>query len=96
MVAFTLDGWTSPFQMSFLAITAHWINDDWEQEDITIGFEQLKGPHTGEALMDAFIIVVERFNLQRKVMSITSDNGSNVLKLTSLFEDYTRQNHNAW
>ncbi|KAG9319036.1 hypothetical protein KVV02_006986, partial [Mortierella alpina] len=34
MVAFTLDGWTSPFQMSFLAITAHWINDEWEQEDI--------------------------------------------------------------
>ncbi|KAF9922419.1 hypothetical protein BGZ67_010560 [Mortierella alpina] len=29
-------------------------------------------------------------------MSITSDNGSNVLRLTSLFEDYTRQNSNEW
>jgi hypothetical protein len=96
MVAFTLDGWTSPFQTSFLAITAHWINEDWEPVDITLGFEKLTGKHTGEALLDAFIAVVERFNLQRKVMSITSDNGSNVLKLTSLFEDYTRLHFDKW
>lgn len=82
--------------MSFLAVTAHWIDDDWQQQDITIGFERISGPHTGEALRDIFIAVVKKFNLQRKVMSITSDNGSNVLKLASLFEDYTRMNHSEW
>src|SRR5579871_2331910 len=81
-VAFTLDGWTSPFQSSFLAVTVHWINDNWEQQDVILGFEHLKGSHTGEALMLAFVRVVEHFHLQRKVLSITSDNGSNVLKLT--------------
>jgi len=91
MVAFTLDGWTSPFQTSFLAITAHWIDDDWEPVDITLGFEKLTGTHTGEALLEVFIAVIERFKLQRKVMSITSDNGSNVLKLTSLFQKHTRK-----
>ena len=96
MVAFTLDGWTSPFQTSFLAVTAHWINDDWVQQDVTLGFEHLKGSHTGEALMEAFINVVEQFNLQQKVMSITSDNGSNVLKLTKDFETYTSQRPNEW
>jgi hypothetical protein len=96
MVAFTLDGWTSPFRTSFLAVTAHWINDDWIQQDVTLGFEHLKGPHTGEALMEAFVKVIEQFNLQRKVMSITSDNGSNVLKLTKDFESFTRQRSNEW
>lgn len=95
-VAFTLDGWTSKYQMSFLAVTAHWIDDDWEQRDITIGFERLKGAHTGEALLAVFVAVLEKFKLQRKVMSITSDNGSNVLKLASLFEDHTRMNHTEW
>jgi hypothetical protein len=96
MVAFTLDGWTSPFQTSFLTVTAHWINDGWVQQDVTLGFEHLKGSHTGEALMEAFIKVVERFKLQQKVMSITSNNGSNVIKLTKDFEAYTLQHHDTW
>jgi hypothetical protein len=96
MVAFTLDGWTSPYQTSFLAVTAHWINNNWVQQDVTLGFELLTGSHTGEALMQAFIKVVEHFNLQKKVMSITSDNGSNVLKLTTDFEEYTLEHSDAW
>ena len=96
MVAFTLDGWTSPFQTSFLAITAHWINEDWIQQDVTIGFEHLKGAHTGEALLEAFLKTVRQFNLQRKIMSITSDNGSNVLKLAKALESHTRRHPNEW
>ena len=96
MVAFTLDGWTSPFQTSFLAVTAHWIDDNWVQQDVTLGFECLKGSHSGEALMETFVKVVERFNLQQKVMSITSDNGSNVLKLTTEFETYMHQHLDEW
>ena len=96
MVAFTLDGWTSPFQMSFLAVTAHWIDDNWVQHDVTLGFELLKGSHTGQLLMETFVKVMERFNLQQKVMSITSDNGSNVLKLAKDFETYTHQRPDEW
>ena len=59
MVAFTLDGWTSPFQMSFLAVTAHWIDDNWVQHDVTLGFELLKGSHTGQLLMETFVKVME-------------------------------------
>ena len=96
MVAFTLDGWTSPYQTSFLAVTAHWINNDWIQQDVTLGFELLQGSHTGKALMQAFVKVVECFNLQQKVMPITSDNGSNVLKLMMDFETYTLEHSDEW
>jgi hypothetical protein len=95
-VAFTLDGWTSPFQLSFLAVTGHWIDDDWKQQDVTLGFEQLKGNHTGEALMQAFIYVIRRFHLQWKIMSITSDNGSNVLKMMTTLEAYTLAHPEEW
>jgi len=96
MVSFTLDGWTSPFQTSFLGITARWIDDNWNLQDVTLGFEHILGPHTGEVLMQAFVKVVERFGLQQKVFSITSDNGSNVLKMASEFESFTRQNILSW
>lgn len=96
MVAFTIDGWTSPFQTSFLAVTARWINNDSVQQDVTLGFEHQKGSHTGEALLEAFLKVIERFNLQQKVMSITSGNGSNVLKLAKDFETYTCKHPYEW
>jgi len=96
MVSFTLDGWTSPFQKSFLAVTAHWIDDDWQMQDVLLGFEHIEGSHTSDVLMQGFINVVKSFDLQRKVMSITSDNGSNVLKLTTDFESFTRQNSLEW
>lgn len=95
-VSFTLDGWTSPYQKSFLAVTAHWISDDWQLQDVLLGFEQIEGSHTSEVLMQGFIDVLERFNLQQKVMAITSDNASNVLKMASDFEAFTRQNALKW
>ncbi|KAF9305924.1 hypothetical protein BG003_001180, partial [Podila horticola] len=46
--------------------------------------------------MQAFVKVVECFNLQQKVMSITSDNSSNVLKLMTDFETYTLEHSDEW
>ncbi|KAF9079304.1 hypothetical protein BGX27_006630, partial [Mortierella sp. AM989] len=71
MVAFTLDGWSSPFKSSCLVITRHWVDDNWALQDITLGFENLKDSHTGEVLAEVFVRPIERFNLQQKVLSIT-------------------------
>ena len=95
-IAFTLDGWTSPSQTSFLAVTAHFVDEKWELQDITLGFEYLTGKHTGKTLILAFIRVVERFGLERKVHSITSDNGANVIKLTRDLEEYTHAHPDEW
>lgn len=95
-VAFTLDGWTSPFKSCFLAVTAHFIDEDWELQDLTLGFEHLTGEHTGVAMMKAFVRVVKHFGLQRKVAAITSDNGSNVIKLTKELQKFTAENLDTW
>ncbi|KAF9094757.1 hypothetical protein BGX27_001376, partial [Mortierella sp. AM989] len=39
MVAFTLDGWTSPFKSSFLVITGHWVDDNWALQDVTLALK---------------------------------------------------------
>ena len=46
--------------------------------------------------MRVFAKVVERFKLQQKVLLITNDNGSSVLKLTTNFEAYTRACPTKW
>ncbi|KAF9913821.1 hypothetical protein FBU30_003023, partial [Linnemannia zychae] len=40
--------------------------------------------------------VVERFGLQKKLMAITTDNGSNVLKMIRLLGDHTKKNISEW
>lgn len=96
MVSFTLDGWTSPTGTSFLAVTAHWVDQHWNLQDVTLGFERLIGSHNAKVLLQAFVNVVERFGLQRKIMAITTDNGSNVLKMVKDLEKYTKKHPELW
>jgi hypothetical protein len=89
-VSLTVDGWTSPFQDDFLGITAHWIDDNWIQRELVIGFEPLNGAHTAENLAEALIDVVDRFHLGVKLQSITTDNASNMKKMVRVLENHPR------
>jgi len=46
-ISLTADTWTSPNKLPFLAILAYWISDSWQMEEVLIGFEEIKGSHTG-------------------------------------------------
>lgn len=95
-IAFTLDGWTDPFQKAFLGVTAHWINTKWKLQEVVIGFKPLGGSHTGHKMMEAFAAVVEHFGLQQKVMSITSDNASNIKKMMQELATMMRDKNSEW
>ena len=55
LISFTLDTWTSPNALSFLGITGHWVDSNWNMMETLVDFHKLSGPHTGENLADAFI-----------------------------------------
>lgn len=95
-MSFTLDGWRSPYGKKFLAVTGHWYDSDWQLQDVLLGFEHLEGSQTGDALKDAFVQVVKRYGLERKILAITSDNGSNVLKMAKALETHTRNDPDTW
>ncbi|WAQ90449.1 hypothetical protein PtA15_12A438 [Puccinia triticina] len=42
-VAFTLDAWTSPNKMAFMAVTAHAINSKWELVDVAVAMPVIHG-----------------------------------------------------
>ncbi|CAB4376342.1 unnamed protein product [Rhizophagus irregularis] len=76
-VSFTMDCWTSPSTKSFLSITAHFINKEWNLQNIIIDFIQTQDLHTGSNIKDAFLLGISNMSLESKIMGITTDNASN-------------------
>ncbi|CAB4400350.1 unnamed protein product [Rhizophagus irregularis] len=76
-VSFTMDCWTSPLTKSFLSITAHFINKEWNLQNIIIDFIQTQDSHTGSNIKDAFLLGISNMSLESKIMGITTDNASN-------------------
>lgn len=95
-LSFTLDAWTSRFQDCFVCVTGHWLSETWEYKEIVLGFEHLLGSHTGEALKDVFVAVMRRYDLQRKILAISTDNASNMASMLSLLQDHTKKNPIEW
>jgi hypothetical protein len=62
-----LDAWTSANGYGFLAITMHWINEDWKLCNSLLDFIDLSGPHTGENLCNAFVKSCNDFEILPKV-----------------------------
>ncbi|GBC30168.2 zinc finger BED domain-containing protein RICESLEEPER 2-like [Rhizophagus irregularis DAOM 181602=DAOM 197198] len=76
-VSFTMDCWTSPSTKSFLSITAHFINKEWNLQNIIIDFIQTQDSHTGSNIKDAFLLGISNMSLESKIMGIITDNASN-------------------
>jgi hypothetical protein len=94
-ISLALDAWTSPNHLSFLAIVAYFITSDWKYKNILIGFEHLRGRHTGIYLSDVTQDVLDKYNLYDKLFRITTDNASNNQTLTESLESQkaTREVH---
>jgi hypothetical protein len=56
-LSYTSDIWTSPTQEAYMAITAHFIDDNWDLQSFIIAFKFIPGSHTGVAMANVFIQV---------------------------------------
>jgi hypothetical protein len=77
LIALSLDGWTSQNLLPILAINAYWMSSDFQQYQACIEFVEIEGNHSGENLVYIVAMVLERFYISDKVMTITADNASN-------------------
>ncbi|GBC04867.1 hypothetical protein RclHR1_05900014 [Rhizophagus clarus] len=76
-ISFTIDAWTSLNNNSFLGITAHWITENWELKSFLLDFIKLKEPHSDTNIKEAFLKSLKNFNIESKILGITTDNASN-------------------
>ncbi|KAL0309079.1 UNVERIFIED_CONTAM: Zinc finger BED domain-containing protein RICESLEEPER 2 [Sesamum radiatum] len=73
-IAITTDMWTSSNNKGFMAVTGHFIDDNWTLQNCILRFLYVPAPHTAEVLADTLFEAVMDWNIDRKVSTITVDN----------------------
>ncbi|XP_038679444.1 zinc finger BED domain-containing protein RICESLEEPER 2-like [Tripterygium wilfordii] len=76
-IALTSDMWTSSNQKKgYMAITAHFIDDNWEMQSCILRFVYVPCPHTAQVLSEVLIECMLEMNIDRKLSTLTLDNCS--------------------
>lgn len=66
-ISLTFDGWTSKIMTAYLAVTSHYIDEDWELHADLLSFEELDGSHTGENIAEVLYNIVDKAGIKEKV-----------------------------
>ncbi|MBW0491705.1 hypothetical protein O181_031420 [Austropuccinia psidii MF-1] len=73
-VSFTTNTWTSPNMKGYMAVTGQFIDQDFNIFSILLGLTEIQGDHSGTLLAEEFWKILERYNLEDQIVSITTDN----------------------
>jgi hypothetical protein len=75
--ALTSDIWTSSHQKtSYISVVAHYLDNSYYLRKRVIGFRVMYDSHTGTAIANHILEVVNGFKIRNKILSITPDNAS--------------------
>jgi len=88
-ISLAADTWTSPNKLALLAIVAYWISDSGQMKELLIGFEEIRGSHTGTNMAGIINHLLARYGIQDRFLGFTSDSASNNRRLTESL-------NNAW
>ncbi|XP_022714593.1 zinc finger BED domain-containing protein RICESLEEPER 1-like [Durio zibethinus] len=76
-IAITTDMWTADHQKrGYMAVTAHYIDNQWNLQKCIIRFEYVPTLHTKEVITSSLMKCFLDWNIDRKLSSITVDNCS--------------------
>ncbi|KAJ3688631.1 hypothetical protein LUZ61_017795 [Rhynchospora tenuis] len=76
-VSFTSDLWTCKGKdRGFMALTCHYIDDDWKLRKRLLTFTPMPSPHTGKHISEAIYDKLVLWNLDKKTFSLVLDNAS--------------------
>jgi len=85
-VSTTADCWTKG-KKSYIGVTCHWINSiSFKRESVALACCRLQGRHTYDVIAKALYKIHTTYKIQNKIVSTTTDNGSNFVKA---FNTYT-------
>jgi hypothetical protein len=78
-ISLTTDLWSSRAKHGYLGLTATWINKNFEIIDVLLEISYFPSPHTAEAISEAIRKAMQKWEIENLVISITTDNGANVV-----------------
>lgn len=77
-ICLTTDGWTSKSNKSFLAVTAHFIDNETILRSHLISCEEFIERHTADNLCNYLKKVASDFQITNKITAVVSDNAHNI------------------
>ena len=77
-ISVTTDSWSSHVLKGYIAVTAHRISTDWKLHSIILDLKRFVSPQTGEATCTMLMEILNDWNLENKLMTVTIDNASEV------------------
>lgn len=75
----TTDGWTSSNNDSFIAVTAHFIDNVSKMKSYLLDCVEYRESHTATNLAQFLTDIFQKWNISHKVSAVVSDNASNIL-----------------
>jgi hypothetical protein len=75
-VNITTDMWTSSQRVSYMVVTCHFVDCNWQLQKRILNFCNVPPPHSGVVIADALRDTFNDWGIMRKVFTITVDNAS--------------------
>ncbi|KAG6591773.1 Zinc finger BED domain-containing protein RICESLEEPER 1, partial [Cucurbita argyrosperma subsp. sororia] len=72
----SVEMWSSPENMDYLCLTAHYIDEDWKLQKKLLNFITLDSSHTDDMLSDVIIKCLMDWDIDCKLFSLTFDDFS--------------------
>ncbi|CAG8842323.1 32534_t:CDS:1, partial [Racocetra persica] len=86
-VALIANFWTSLKMKNFIAITIHFIDNNWKLQHFVLDIFQFKGSHTGQLIADKIYNLLEEFQIETKIIGLTTDNAANMIFAANYLQD---------
>ena len=77
-MAITTDLWTACTNQSYMSVTLHWIENDWQLRRILLDLVPMHERHTGINLKETLMESIRFFDIGKNILSVTTDNAGNM------------------
>ncbi|MBW0480301.1 hypothetical protein O181_020016 [Austropuccinia psidii MF-1] len=75
-ISFTTDCWISPNVTAYMAVTGHYLDQEFRLTPLLLGLTKIEGDHFGSSLAKNFLNVLNQYNLEDNINCITINNVS--------------------
>ena len=82
-IALTSDLWKNKPLEHFIVLTAHFFDKKFNLHSMIIDFEKFNGRHFGKAIKAYLIKQLKKLDIEKKIVAITTDNGSDIKNATT-------------
>lgn len=77
-VALTSDIWTSMNTVSFITVTSHFLDTDFNLRTYVLATRKLLSNHTGQYISEVLTDIIVEWKIENKVAAIVTDSGANI------------------